>query len=178
MSKVVFYSVLQSLDAMTEIAALDYRDPHVVSIELVKFMSLNTAIDSVNKLEEQSTEYTTNLKQLNKDNNTTKTAINSVGNKADELKNVIENIKKRIDKLEKLTQNISNVKSELVGIYNFPISSSSTTEQHQEVVRPLRLEEQGEISEFHPQSFCLIFETAPVWLTALRKTQVKYIFIL
>ena len=78
MSKVVFYSVLQSLDAMTEIAALDYRDPHVVSIELVKFMSLNTAIDSVNKLEEQSTEYTTNLKQLNKDNNTTKTAIHTV----------------------------------------------------------------------------------------------------
>ena len=101
MSKVIFYSVLQSLDVMTDIAALDYRDSPVVSTELVKFLSLNTAIDSVDKLEEQSAEHSTNLKQLNKDNNTTKTALNSVGNKADELKKTIENIKKRIDKLEK-----------------------------------------------------------------------------
>ena len=50
-------------------------------------------------------------------------------------------------------------------------------ESHQEVVRPFRLEEEGEISTVHPQSFCLIFETAPVWLTALRKTQVKSIFV-
>ena len=101
MSKVIFYSVLQSLDVMTDIAALDYRDSPVVSTELVKFLSLNTAIDSVDKLEEQSAEHSTNLKQLNKDNNTTKTALNSVGNKADELKKTIENIKKCIDKLEK-----------------------------------------------------------------------------
>ena len=100
-AKVVFYCVLQSLDMMTEIAAVDYRDSPVVSTELVKFLSLNTAIDSVDKLEEQSADHSINLNQLNKDNNTTKTAINSVGNKTDEIKKMIENIKKRIDKLEK-----------------------------------------------------------------------------
>ena len=99
-SKVIFYAVLQSLDAMTTIAAMDYRDSPVVSTELVKFLSLNTDIDSVDKLEEQSAEHATNLKQLNKDTNTARTAINSVGNKTDELKKVVENIKKRVDKLE------------------------------------------------------------------------------
>ncbi len=99
-SKVISYDVLQSLDAMTTIAAMDYRDSPVVSTELVKFLSLNTAIDSVDKLEEQSAEHATNLKQLNKDTNTARTAINRVGNKTDEIKKVVENIKKRVDKME------------------------------------------------------------------------------
>ena len=47
-----------------------------------------------------------------------------------------------------------------------------------EVVRPFRLEERGEMSKVYPQTFCLIFETAPVWLTALRSTQVKNIYML
>ena len=101
MSKVIFYSVLQSLDVMTEIAALDYRDSPVVSTELVKFLSLNTAIDAVDKLEEKSADYAINLKQLNKDSNTTKTALNSVGNRADELKKVMDSINKRVEKLER-----------------------------------------------------------------------------
>ena len=101
MSKVVFYSVLQSLDVMTDIAAVDYCDSPIVSTELVKFLSLNTAIDAVDKLEEKSADYAINIKQLNKDSNTTKTAVNSVGNRTDELKKVVENINKRVEKLER-----------------------------------------------------------------------------
>ena len=100
MSKVIFYSVLKSLDVMNDISGVDYRDSPVVSTELVKFLSLNTAIDSVDKLETQSTEHQVAIKQLLKDNNTTKTAVNSVGNRADELKKAYDNIKKRVDKLE------------------------------------------------------------------------------
>ena len=85
---------------MTEIAALDYCDSPVVSTELVKFLSLNTAIDTVDKLEEKSADYAINIKQLNKDSNTTKTAVNSVGNRTDDLKKVVDSINKRVEKLE------------------------------------------------------------------------------
>ena len=73
----------------------------MVSTELVKCLSLNTAIDAVDRLEVQSADYATNIKQLTKDTNTTKTAVNSVGNRADELKKCMDNIKKRLDQLEK-----------------------------------------------------------------------------
>ena len=59
---------------------------------------------------------------------------------------------------------------------NFPVSEVSQ-EKTQEVVRPYRLEERGELLEYCPQNFCLIFETAPVWLTALRQPQVKKIYV-
>ena len=42
MAKVIFYSVLHSLDVTNEISAVDYRDSPVVSTELVKTLSLNT----------------------------------------------------------------------------------------------------------------------------------------
>ena len=54
MAKFIFYSVLKSLDVMGEIQTVDYRDSPVVSAELVKFLSLNTSVEAVDKLEEQS----------------------------------------------------------------------------------------------------------------------------
>ena len=86
MSKVIFYSVLQSLDIMNEIAGLDYRDSPVVSMELVKFLSLNTAIESVDRLETQSSDHHTAIKLLTKEANIAKTAVNTVGNRTDEVK--------------------------------------------------------------------------------------------
>ena len=61
--------------------------------------------------------------------------------------------------------------------YSVPDSNSCKQRKVQEVVRPLRLQERGEISVLQPQSFCLIFEKAPVWLAALRIEQVKKIFV-
>ena len=52
MAKLIFYLVLKSLDVMGDIQAVDYRDSPVVSTELVKFLSINTAVDSVDRLEE------------------------------------------------------------------------------------------------------------------------------
>ena len=53
MAKVIFYSVLKSLDVLGNIQAVDYRDSPIVSTELVKFLSLNTTVDAVDRLEEQ-----------------------------------------------------------------------------------------------------------------------------
>ena len=100
MSKVIFYSVLQSLDAMAQISSLDYRDAPVVSTELVKFLSLNTSVEAVDKLTRQSYDFESNIKELLRDVAGSKKSIMSVGNKSVEMKKVLDALKKRVDKLE------------------------------------------------------------------------------
>ena len=75
---------------MAKIAALDYRDSPVVSTELVKFLSLNTNVESVDKLVSQSESMSDTVKQLSKDMTNTTKSVSSVGNKADELKKALE----------------------------------------------------------------------------------------
>ena len=86
---------------MNEIAGLDYRDSPVVSMELVKFLSLNTAIESVDRLEAQSSDHHTAIKLLTKEANIAKTAVNTVGNRTDEVKKTLDAVKRRLDKLER-----------------------------------------------------------------------------
>ena len=100
MSKVIFLSVLQSLDVMSEISALDYRDSPIVSTELVKFLSLNTAVEAVDKLETKTSDLAVNIKQVTKDLTGAQKSIMSVGNKNDELKKTVNALQKRIEKLE------------------------------------------------------------------------------
>ena len=98
--RVIFYSTLRSLDVMGDITAMVYRDSPVVSKELVRFLSLNKAVESVDKLEVTSAELTVNASQLTIDVSGTKVSINSVGNKSDELKKVVGSVRKRVEKLE------------------------------------------------------------------------------
>ena len=98
--KVIFYATLRSLDVMSDIAALDYTDSPVVSTELVKFLSQNTAVESVDKLVVTSAQLTTNVRELTTDMVGAKKSINSVGNLSDELKRGMENVRKRLEKLE------------------------------------------------------------------------------
>ena len=98
--KVIFYSTIRLLDVMGDIAALDYTDSPLVLTELVKFLSQNTVVESVDKLVVTSAELTTNVRQLTTDMAGAKKSISSVGNSSDELKMVLENVRKRLDKLE------------------------------------------------------------------------------
>ena len=66
-AKVVFHSVLKSLDVMSPISTADYRDSPIVSTELVKFLSLNTSFDAVEKLELTASEMVNNVRQLSKE---------------------------------------------------------------------------------------------------------------
>ena len=100
MAKVVFYSVLKSLDVMADIQALDYRDSPIVSMELVKFLSLNTAVDAVDRLEVQSDSLVEEVKQISSDMKKASNVVSTVGNKGDELKKAVDAIRKRVDKLE------------------------------------------------------------------------------
>ena len=86
MSKVIFYSVLKSLDAMAEIAAVDYRDSPVVSTKLVKFLSLNTSVEKIDKLDILTGELSITVKDISKEFATNAKSLHSVGNKQDEIK--------------------------------------------------------------------------------------------
>ena len=51
MCNVIFFSVLKSLDIMSKIVSIDCRNSPVVSTELVKFLSLNTSVETVDTLD-------------------------------------------------------------------------------------------------------------------------------
>ena len=86
---------------MSEIAAVDYRDSPVVSTELVKFLSLNTSVEKVDKLDILTGELSTMVKEMTKEFTKNKKSLSSVGNRTDELKKVVEGLRLRIVKLEK-----------------------------------------------------------------------------
>ena len=100
-SKVVFFAVLKSLDVMSEIAEVDYRNSPVVLTELVKFLSLNTSVEAVDKLESVAGELSDSVSDITKSVATQAKSIQSVGHKHDELKKFVDGMKKRLDKLEK-----------------------------------------------------------------------------
>ena len=85
---------------MADIQALDYRDSPIVSMELVKFLSLNTAVDAVDRLEVQSDSLVEEVKQISSDMKKASNVVSTVGNKGDELKKAVDAIRKRVDKLE------------------------------------------------------------------------------
>lgn len=47
-----FYTVLKALDTMSSMSSLNYRYSHLVLLDLVKFISLHTSIEDVDKLED------------------------------------------------------------------------------------------------------------------------------
>ena len=85
---------------MAEIQEVDYRDSPVVSTELVKFLSLNTAVDSVDRLEIQSNDLVREVHQISSDMKQASKIATTVGNKSDELKKAVDAIRKRVDKLK------------------------------------------------------------------------------
>ena len=101
MAKVIFYLVLRSLDVMSEIAAVDYRDSPVVSTKLVKFLSLNTSVEAVDKLETVTGELSESFKYITKTVTAQVKSLHSVGNKHDELKKTVEAMRRMLEKLGK-----------------------------------------------------------------------------
>ena len=65
-AKVIFYCVLKSLNVMAEITAVDCRDSPVVSMKLVKFLSLNTSVKIMDKLEILTGALLNTIKNINK----------------------------------------------------------------------------------------------------------------
>ena len=97
---VIFYAVLRSLDRMALILAKNFKDAPAVSTELVKFLSMNTSVEAVNKLTEQTATFKTSLEEMQRKLNTVVKDCGTVGNKVDSGKNELTAVKARVFKLE------------------------------------------------------------------------------
>ena len=99
-NQVIFYAVLRSLDKMAVVVGQNYKDAPAVSTELVKFLSMNTSVEAVDRLVEQATEWKTTFGDMSRKVQGAANTSTTVGNKCDQLKNEIAELKKRLVKLE------------------------------------------------------------------------------
>ena len=81
----MFYNTLRALDVMLEISAVNFTDHPAVSTELVKFLSLNTAIDAVDQLVAKTSVLETSVSSIQRDLGGATCMIATFGNKYDML---------------------------------------------------------------------------------------------
>ena len=98
-ARVVFYNTLRSLDVMSEISSVNFADHPAVSTELVKLLSLNTAIEAVDQLVSKKSTLETSVCQMQKDVGGAVRTITTVGNKHDTLSAQVKELTKRVNKL-------------------------------------------------------------------------------
>ena len=99
-NQVIFYAVLRSLDKMTLVVEQNYKDAPAVSTELVKFLSMNTSVEAVDRLVEQAAELKTSCADMARKVAAASNTSTTVGNKNNLLKEEVSDLKKRIVKLE------------------------------------------------------------------------------
>ena len=85
---------------MTQIVAQNYKDAPVVSTELVKFLSMNTSVEAVDKLTEQTATFRTSIEEMQRRLNAVVKDCGTVGNKVDSGKTELTAVKVRVLKLE------------------------------------------------------------------------------
>ena len=96
----VFWSTLQSLDKMAEVLQYQFKNHPVVSTELVKFLSLNTSVEAVDKLTVQHTTFIKELGDFKKELREVKGNSSTNGNKVTEFGPKISALIKRVEKVE------------------------------------------------------------------------------
>ena len=99
-NQVIFYAVLRSLDKMTLVVGQNYKDAPAVSTELVKFLSMNTSVEAVDRLVEQSADLKSSYADMARKVAAASNTSTTVGNNCNKLKEEVADLKKRIVKLE------------------------------------------------------------------------------
>ena len=99
-NQVIFYAVLRFMDKMIVVVEQNYKDAPAVSTELVKFLSMNTSVEAVDRLVEQATDWNISFGDMSRKVQGASTTSATVGNKCDQLKNEVAELKKRLLKLE------------------------------------------------------------------------------
>ena len=85
---------------MQKVMEDNFKDSPAVSTELVKFLSMNTSVEAVDRLTEQSSEFKTAIAELTKKLAGVGKDGGTVGNKVDRMSNEIGELKKRLKALE------------------------------------------------------------------------------
>ena len=93
--------MLQSLDKMVEIWDLEFKNPPVVSTELVKLLSLNTSVEAVDKLKDSTKTLIDHIKDLKKETCLNTKSTSNLGHKINVVEGKVTAISTRVAKLEK-----------------------------------------------------------------------------
>jgi hypothetical protein len=96
----VFWSVIQSHDVMESFKSAAFIDHPSISSEYVKFLSVNTGIEAIHKLEATVSTLQDQAVVQAKAVRDATTAASSASNKADEAKRLVAALEKRLSKLE------------------------------------------------------------------------------
>ena len=99
-SATIFYTVLRSLDKMAVIISQHYKDAPTVSTELVKFLSMNTWVEAVDRLGEQTAGFKATIVDLTKSLAYVRKENGNFGNKNDKMSTEVNDLKRRLMKLE------------------------------------------------------------------------------
>ena len=89
-NEVIFLATLKSLDRMQKVMEDNFKDSPAVSTELVKFLSMNTSVEAVDRLTEQSSEFKTAIAELTKKLAGVGKDGGTVGNKVDRIPTRLE----------------------------------------------------------------------------------------
>ena len=100
-NSVMTWAMLRSLDVMGEIRSLGFKNHPVVSTELVKFLSMNTSVDTVDRLKEQAVTFAASIKQLKIDVVEASKTASTNGNKVVQFESKVNAFDGRIKKLER-----------------------------------------------------------------------------
>ena len=196
----IFYAVLRSLDRMTLILGQNYKDSPVVSTELVKFLSMNTSVEAVEKLVEQTATFQLSFVEMQRKLNTVVKDCGTVGNKVDSVKTEVTAVKARVLKLrddkweyaldltlgsnhaytDPLLGNIQRTVKDNEGTGEFvkKTTEGGCQQDNSEdfsLVRPARATESGILQLKKKISFACIFQTSPIWLLDLDNKSIWWI---
>jgi hypothetical protein len=96
----VFWAIVRSHDVMEEFKSMNFMDHPSIASEFVKFLTINTGLEAVDKLELKVAALEETAKGLVKELKAATTAASSASNKADEAKRLAIALEKRVVKLE------------------------------------------------------------------------------
>ena len=176
---------------MGEVKNSNFREHPSVNAELVKFLSLNSSVEAVDKLQKDYVD-------ISKTNTETSKSINTLGNKLDTNSSIITELKKRVTALERKWPRGVEIQEDSILINNLDLQSSlrlsqyvSTLDQEidnsqspnqyvsteknfhekldtsNQVSRPARLTEEGTLEVRPAFDWVLLFDDAPIWLSVL-----------
>ena len=106
-STAIFYSVLRSLDKMAVILSQHYKDTPAVSTEPVNFLSMNTSVEAVDRMGEQTAGFKATIVDLTKSLAYVRKENGNFGNKNDKMSTEVNDLKRRLMKLEQKNDHLS-----------------------------------------------------------------------
>ena len=97
----MLWAMLRSLDQMQLVQKYDFKNHPVVSSYLVKFLSMNTSVEAVDKLKESTKNLLEDVKEIKKEPGLAAKNSSTNGNKVGQFELKLNGFDNRIKKLEK-----------------------------------------------------------------------------